>query len=277
MLAKTKGMILKQRGIGENDRMLTVLTSDFGVIEVSAKRAKSTKSPLSAATQLLAYSELCLFKGRQSYYILDSAECIHTFYPLRLDVVKLALAGYFCELSKTLSPSADTAWEFLRLLLNTLYLLQEGRLPDDLLKAIFELRALSAAGFMPNLVGCSECGRFEAEGLCFFPLDGILICESCGAGTPMWREDVLRIPLPPPVLSAMRHIIFSEPERMFRFQLTGTSLSRLCWVAQQYTLLHTEGNFKSLEVYQSMKLPASTDRKENFPELGEKQNKNDDT
>ena len=161
MQIKTRGIILKQRNIGENDRILTALTAELGIIEIAARGVKSVRSPLSSPSQILAYSEFCLFKGKQSYYIIDSAETVNTFYSLRLDVAKLALAVYFCDLAAYLSPGVESAPECLRLLLNTLHFLQEERQDAVLLKSIFELRILSVTGFMPDLVGCAQCGEFQ--------------------------------------------------------------------------------------------------------------------
>lgn len=249
MLHKTKGLILRERGIGENDKMVTILTADLGIIEAAARRAKSVKSPLTAASQILAYSDFCLFKGKQSYYIIDSAETLNSFYSLRYDVEKLALAGYFCELADTLSPSAETAAEFLRLLLNTLHKLEEGRLSNEQLKSIFELRSLSVGGFMPDLVGCSECGSFDKSPMLFLPLEGVLFCGGCFQRNVPSGENTIKILLPPPVLAAMRHIVYSDAERVFSFRLAGDSLKKLSRITENYTLLHTEGKYKSLEIY----------------------------
>lgn len=252
MQLKTKGIILKQRNIGENDRIVTILSAELGLIEGSARRAKSTRSPLTGATQLLTYSEFCLFKGKQNYYIIDTAETINSFYSLRLDVVKLALAGYFCELVAYLSPTTDNAEEFLRLLLNCLHFLQQEKRNQEQLKCIFELRALSLAGFMPNLVGCTECGEFEKTKMAFLPLDGVLICSECFPGSGYDREDIIKHAVQAPVLAAMRHVVFSEPERIFSFKLTGASLKQFSRITENYTLLHTEGKFKSLDIYKSL-------------------------
>ena len=249
MLQKTKGLILKARNIGENDKIVTILTGDLGVIEAAARRAKSVKSPLTAASQILCYSEFCLFKGKQSYYIIDSAETINAFYSLRCDVEKLALAGYFCELTDTLSPSAETSAEFLRLLLNTIHKLEEGKMENNLLKAIFELRALSAGGFMPDLVGCTECGEYEKKPLYFLPLEGILICGDCFRDSPYDDAGVIRNTLVPPVTAALRHIVYSDLEKLFSFRLAEESLKKLSRITENYALLHTDKKFKSLDIY----------------------------
>lgn len=252
MQQKTRGIVLKQRSIGENDRILTVLSADLGVIEVSARGVKSVRSALSAPAQILAYSELCLYRGKQSYYILDSAEIQEAFYKLRLDVVKLSLATYLCELCGYLSPGAENASDFLRLLLNTLYLLQEEKQSPAVLKSVFELRALSVGGFMPNLVGCVDCGEYEKPEMLFMPLAGVLVCSDCFPSSPYHREDVIKSAMPAPVLAAMRHIVFSESERIFSFKLASSSLYQLAQVTEGYVKLHTEGKFNSLELYHQL-------------------------
>ncbi len=254
MLIKTQGIVLKHRNIGENDRILTILTSELGIIEATARNIKSPKSSLCGAAQLLAYSDLCLFKGK-SNYIINSAESINTFYSLRLDVVKLSLAGYFCELLTYLSKFADeNATAYLKLLLNTLHFLQEDKINSDLLKSIFELRAISIGGFMPNLVCCKECATYEKEKMYFLPLEGVLICDDCLDGTSYNKESVIKYPLTNDVLSALRYIVFSEPQRLFSFKLVGISLKQLNYITEDYIFLHTEARFNSLDMYKSLKI-----------------------
>ena len=253
MQQKTKGIILKQRNIGENDRIVTILTAECGLIEATAKGVKSTRSGLSAACQILSYGEFCLYKGKGNY-IVNSAETINSFYSLRLDIVKIALASYFCELTAYLSPTIDNTNAYIKLLLNTLYLLQESKKTEAILKSIFELRALSLAGFMPNFVCCVECSVFEKELMYFLPLEGLLVCRDCYEQSSYHKETTIKFHVVPPVLSALRHIIFSQPEKMFSFNLGGDSLAQLCFIAENYTLLHTEGKFKALEMYKSLQI-----------------------
>lgn len=252
MQQKASGIILRQRNIGENDRMLTILTAGLGLIEGSARRSKATNSPLAAATQLFSYSELCLYRGRQSYYIIDTAEICEGFYGLRTDVEKMALAGYFCELTARLSPAPDSCAELLRLLLNCLAFLEKDRLDPLLIKPLYELRGLSVGGFMPNLVGCALCGEYEKAQMNFLPLEGILVCGDCYARSPYNVESTIRAGLPPAVLAAMRHIVFAEPERLFSFRLAKESLALLNQLSEAYVRLQMETDFKSLDVYHEL-------------------------
>ena len=250
MQIKTTGLVLKQRNIGENDRIITILSKEYGVIEASAKNVKTIKSSISSGVQILTYTDFCLYKGK-SQYIINCADSIDSFYDLRLDVVKLSLGAYFCELTAYLCNAGDdNAKEYLRLILNTLHFLQKENSICDLNKSIFELRSLEIAGFMPNLVSCNECGIYECENMLFFPIEGILLCGKCNEKSNLVSS--VKHPLKCDTLSSMRYIIFSDLKKLFKFNLTGISLKQLSFITGEYTKLHTDTKFKSLEIYKSL-------------------------
>ena len=85
---KTKGIILAQNNMGDNDKMVTLLTPDLGKIGCAAKGARRPKSALMAGTQFLCFGEFLIYKGVSSYSI-NSCEPIEIFYNIRLDVDKL--------------------------------------------------------------------------------------------------------------------------------------------------------------------------------------------
>lgn len=252
MQVKTNGMVLKQRNIGENDRIVTVLTEDMGLIEVCARRSRSPKNPMTAPTQVLNYSSFCLYKGKASYYNGNSAESIRSFYDLRLDVVKLSLADYFAELCAFLSPTVENCGEMLRLLLNTCHLLETDRFSMEHLRPVFELRALSVSGFMPNLVCCTECGTYETEDMLFLPLDGVLCCKACYPSSGYFLPEKLVLPVSAAVLTAMRHIVFSDAQKIYSFRLSEQSSAALYDAVRIYTAFHTETEFKPLRLFDAM-------------------------
>lgn len=266
MLLKTQGIVLKKRNIGENDKILTILSKDLGIIEASARGAKRMKSPLQSASQELCYAEFCLYQGKNRYSV-NSATPIALFYDLRLDVVKLSMAVYFCDLMAFLFPFTEgeileknlghRAWEYLRFLLNTLSFLEKGKRDPELLKSIYELRLLSLSGFMPDLVCCQCCQAYEKEEMYFFPYEAQLVCGDClkdsGENSLDGTEQV-KFSVPSAVLHAMRHIIYSDEDRVFSFNLSGKALEQLNFITENYTLIHTDTRFKSLEFYNQMKL-----------------------
>lgn len=232
MQVKTEGLIIKEQTVGESDRLLTVLTRDRGVLKAFARRAKSLKDSKNCATGLLCYSRLSIFSGRDKY-IIDDASPIEVFFGLRKDIGDLSLAQYFCELSGVLVPEETDSAEYLRLVLNSLSFLSKQTKQRELIKAVTELRIISLAGYMPDLVVCRGCHCYESDDWAFFPRSGIIMCRDCLSIEPN-SEPYLSIS--GGVLTAMRHIIFSDFEKIYSFALPQEALERLGRATEEYVL-----------------------------------------
>ena len=126
MKFRTDGLIIKEQNIGENDRLVFALTKSNGVIRAFVKGAKNIKNQKCAATSLLSYSRLTIYKSRDSY-IIGEAQSIRIFSKLRSNVKNMCLAQYFCELALTICPREQNSDNFLSLVLNSLYLLSEEK------------------------------------------------------------------------------------------------------------------------------------------------------
>ena len=226
MTVKTKGIVLGQIPLRDPDRKLILLTPDLGLIEVIARGVGGKKSKLSASAEVLAYSEFCLFEGKGGY-IVDSADLDRNFYDLRLDLLKLSEASYFCELTRFILPDKDNAPDVLKLLLNTLWLLEKEKRSPAFLKAVYELRLLTLSGFAPDLSGCTSCGDIAVN-------------------------IHLRIEIPLPVRQAMRYICEAPEEKLFSFRLTPDSEAALGHVTEAYVLCQTGGRFKTLDFLKSI-------------------------
>ena len=88
---KVKGIILSENNMGDYDKMLTILTPNFGKISCSAKGARRPKSTLLAGTQLFCFGEYLLYQGTSTYH-MNSCEIIEMFYNIRIDLEKLKYA-----------------------------------------------------------------------------------------------------------------------------------------------------------------------------------------
>lgn len=241
MRLNTDGLVIREQNIGEADRRVTLLTRDYGLVHAFARGARRIKSNALTATQLLSYSRFSIFQGRESY-IIDEAEPIEVFFTLRGNMENLSLALYFAQLMAELAPELDDASAYLRLILNTLHLLAAGKRPPLQLKAIFELRLLSVAGYMPNLIACEACGAFESDPMFFDSAHGRLYCANC-------RPKAAHVTLPIGVVTAMRHIVFSDFDKVYRFTLPDESLRELAHISERYLLAQTQRGFQTLDFY----------------------------
>lgn len=247
MKISTDGLIIGEQNIGENDRLITVLTRKNGVIKAFVKNCRSLKSAKGSATRLLCYSRLIIYVSRDKY-IVDDAVCEEMFIKLRTDIVNMSLAQYFCELFGYLAPKETQAEEYLRLVLNALYLLSNNKRPPVVIKSAVELRIMCFSGYMPDLLCCNSCKCYESEKMYFLPHSGRIMCGDCISGV-----DEYSISIGMGVTTAMRYCIYAEFNKMFNFSLSDEGLNILEKCAEEYLLLRTEHNFKTLEFYKTIR------------------------
>ncbi|HEX3040377.1 MAG TPA: DNA repair protein RecO [Caproiciproducens sp.] len=242
MQIETEGLVILEKSVGESDRLVTVLTRREGVVRAFAQQANKVKNSKLSATQLFSYSRFAIFKGRDKY-IIDDAQPIEVFFDLRRDMERLSLAQYFCELAGALAPQESEAGDFLRLMLNSMHFLCKGTRPPLLLKAIVEMRMLSLAGYMPNLICCAGCSCYEADEMYFLPRSGVLYCGDCQRPS----EPAFR--LSRGALTGLRHTIYAEFDKLFSFNLSPQGLKELSEASEQYIISTLQRGFNTLDFY----------------------------
>lgn len=246
MRFKTKGLILRQQNIGERDKLVWVLTQSHGILRAFARGAKNIKSAKCAGTQLLSYSDLSIFEGRDSYTI-DEAVSLNQFIGLRSDIENMSLAQYFCELCLHLCPTGQEADEQLRLILNSLYLLSEHKKPPLQVKVCFEMRLISLTGYLPDLVMCADCGAYETPEMVFVPHSGKLFCAACAE-----KNGVQGVRMPTAAITALRHTVYADSEKLFSFEIKEELLPPLSLAAERYISCMTQRDYPTLQFYKSI-------------------------
>ena len=240
----TDGIVIKERPIGEKDKVITILTRTEGIIEAIARGVRNTKSRLLSGVSLFTYSDFSIYKGKTNF-IIDSAEEKTSFYGVSAALEKTALCFYFSSVCISLSPSGEESEAFLRLFLNSLYLLEKDLKDISLVKAVFELKAAEYGGFSPSLTACSVCGVYEDNKMFLNLRSGELFCDS-------HKRGMGEIPLSKKVLTAFRFVYFNEIERAFGFQLDSLSLRQFSSAAEMYLLAQTNEKFKTLDFFKSI-------------------------
>ena len=157
MYLTIKGLVLRTTAYNDNDSLLTILTAERGKMTVKARGLRRKNSPLAAPCQLLAFSEFVLFEYR-GMYTINEAHSVELFSPLRKDLEKLALGSYFSQVAEGVSQEELSNPELLPLVLNCLFALAKMNIPQEQIKAVFELRCACVSGYTPDLNGCTECG-----------------------------------------------------------------------------------------------------------------------
>ena len=248
MYLTIQAIVLRVTDYNDRDALLTVLSRNHGKLTIKARGLRRKNSPLVAPCQLLAYGEFTLFEYKGQYTI-NEAHSLELFSHLRRDLTKLSLGTYFAQVSEVISQEDLPNPELQSLLLNCLYALSKLELDESKIKAVFELRAASLAGYMPDLFGCHNCGNQNPDR--FDISEGRLECTNCRNA----ESTGLRMPVTPGVLDAMRYIISCDSRKLFSFQVSNETLETLSYVTESYLSTQLERGFSTLDFYKSLLLP----------------------
>lgn len=243
MATTTKGLVIREQTIGESDRLVTLLTADYGLIRAFVRGAKQMKNRLASSTSLFAYSDFSLYKGKDAF-VVDNATPVEVFFELRQDIERLAAAQYFAQLAYELGYEEQPEEEMLSVLLNALHLLCNSKKDIRLIKSVVELRLVSLGGYMPNILACSNCGTYESDIMYFDTLEGCIYCDNCAkAGA---------IICPKNVITAIRFICLTEPKKIYSFVLSEENLAILSSVSEKYLISRIQKRLPTLEFYKGL-------------------------
>jgi len=177
-LIKTKGLVIKEQAFKEQDKILTIFTQDEGKIQCIARGVRRQKSGLLASTQVFAYSEFVYYPGK-TFGSINQANLIDSFYPLRNDLTKMALASYLLDLINNAYDFYQKDPVILKLLLYVLYYIANGKAKSDTaMVGAFQMKLISVLGYRPRLESCMTC-QSKTE-LNYFSIDDYgLVCKNC--------------------------------------------------------------------------------------------------
>lgn len=240
-VVEATGIVTREVKYGDTSRILTVLTREFGKISVLAGGVRTNKSGMLASTQLFSYTTFNLFKGRdKSLYKINSGEVINSFSNIKNSLEAMAYASYFCEMANWIIQEEAPDENQLSLLLNTMYVLSENKLPYQFIKAVYEFRTLGIQGFTPTLDICINCDTHSE--LCYLDLTRCgAYCKTCGQaidGAVNTGEGVL---------DAIRYITTAEAKKIFAFKLGDKAMEYLSRLGEYLIEVYLEKHFKTLD------------------------------
>lgn len=218
-IVKTKGIVLAETNFSEADKMLTVLTPDLGKISCVAKGARRINNKLMPTSQVFAFSDMVLYRGKSDNYYINSAELIEPFYSLRVDYDKLECAMNCLKFVRKNIQENQSCVSILKLLLNTIYLLSVGEKETEFIKEVYELKATCLLGYTPRVTACVQCGNCDTVG--FSIKKNGMVCKKCGI------IDKSLIELKTGTMAAIRYIVNSELKKLFSFNITEEIIKEL--------------------------------------------------
>lgn len=234
------GMILSAAPIGEYDRRVVILTKERGKISAFAKGARKQNSALMGMTNPFSFGEFLLYEGRSSYNLMQ-ANISNYFMELSADFEGAYYGFYFMEFADYYTREYNDETQMLKLLYQTLRALGSDKIPRELVRCIFELKALVVNGEYPDVFRCTSCGAKD-RGCVFSAKNRGLVCEECRSLV----KDGIHIN--ESTLYALQYIVSSPIEKLYTFTVSDEVLRQLKLIMKQYIGLYVDKTFKSLEI-----------------------------
>ena len=207
---ETRGLILREVDYGESSKIFTALSAEMGKLSFIANGVRKNRSGLTSA-QLFSYNNYIINQSRGGAYSLSASDRLRSFGGIAQDIENFAYAAYFADVALNLAQEDSPEPQLLSLLLNTFYVLSEGKLTPKQAKPVFELRSMVACGFAPN----DE------------------VCEQYGAKGGL--------------LKAMRYIIQADDKKIFAFAMSDEGVDALGRITEVYLADNLGKNLKTLE------------------------------
>ncbi|MEM9806402.1 MAG: DNA repair protein RecO [Cyanobacteria bacterium P01_D01_bin.56] len=150
---KATGINLKAAPMGENDRLMTILTKEYGLLRAIAPGARKHKSRLGGRSGLFVVNELMLSKGKSLDKMIQ-AQTQQSFPGLSRDLARLTAGQYLAELvlCEASEQPQEELFELLVAHLERLETASSGAVLACLAQGTFHLLAL--AGVAPELRYC---------------------------------------------------------------------------------------------------------------------------
>lgn len=237
----TDGIVTKETKYGDSSRILTVITKNHGKISVLAGSVRRGKSGLLTATALFSHSRFTLFKsGSSSLYKLNEGELVNSFSTLRESLEKMAFASYLCEVTNSIVQEDAEDTEQFNLLLRCLYLLSKDDVNYEKIKAVFEFRALTISGMLPNLSCCGKCGSVS-DISAINPYDGSVCCRNCLSDSPS------SFLINNSILAAISYISVADEKKIFSFNMSDNAIKYLSELGEKCVGILLDKKFKTLD------------------------------
>jgi DNA repair protein RecO (recombination protein O) len=182
----TDAIVLSRFDLGEADRVLTLITPDYGKLKAIAKGIRRPASRLGGSLEPFAELTVVLARGR-TFDVVTEVHVGHAWLALRDRLESAATAWYLAELADRSLEERHAAQPLYDLLHRAYELLDAGMAPGRVARW-YEMHLADELGQRPEVDRCVECDRMleATEAFRWVPPLGGVVCGRC-PGPPAGR------------------------------------------------------------------------------------------
>ncbi len=230
------GMVLTAMPVGDYDKRITILTKERGKITAFARGSRRPNSQLIAGSNPFSFGEFELYEGK-SAYTLTKVSIKNYFRELTQDLDAVYTGFYFLEFCEYFCQENNDEKEMLKLLYQSLRALESPAYKKELVRSIFELKAMTINGEGPSLYSCIHCHSKENLHI-FSARRGGIFCDNCGKVIKGRRilDDTLY---------TMQYIVASNISKLYSFAVSDAVLDELKSIMKEYIAIYVHHTFNS--------------------------------
>ena len=190
---QTRALLLRSIDYRDSDRIVTLLTEDYGKLSALARGARKSQRRFGGALQPYVLMHACFRPGRGELAHLEHVSVDRSFHRILRSLGAIGAAGAALAVIRERVPDHehepavfDAAVRFLAAL--------DGGAPAEEALLWLQIRVLALLGFAPTLDRCIHCGK-TPEPRHSASLDaqrGGIVCRSCGGGRLVLSSAALR-------------------------------------------------------------------------------------
>ncbi|WP_418888827.1 DNA repair protein RecO [Paeniglutamicibacter quisquiliarum] len=235
---RTRGIVLRTHKLGEADRIITLLSPEFGIVRAVAKGVRRTSSKMGATLEPFMEVDAQIVAGRSLHTIIQ-AQLRHPYgQALVADYSAYTAGAAMLETAERLTDAdAESIAPQYRLLHGALAALARGGHEPGTVLDSYLLRALATAGWAPSFTHCVRCGAVGPHQAINVPLGGV-VCHDCRPAGSM---------SPPPATVALLAALL-DGEWATIDAADGATRAQAAAVVANYLQWHLERAVKSLKL-----------------------------
>lgn len=211
---RVTGMVLLAAPVGEYDKRNVILTKERGKITAFARGARRQNSMLLAATSPFAFGVFTVYEGRNAYTLVK-ADISNYFMEVKSDFLAACYGCYFMEVAEYYTRENLDGSAVLNLLYASLRALTKDNLDNELIRCIFEMKAMVLNGEYPHDI-VNDSSLLESTRY------------------------------------ALAYVIQAPIQKLYTFTLTPEVFTQFRKVQDDFNRRYIDRKFKSLEILKTM-------------------------
>lgn len=223
-LIKIEGIIINKQNLNDSDRILKIVTSTFGKVNVLIKGISKSKRRDKTAADVLSYSQLVVYK-KDFNLVASSIELIESYENIRTDMEKLELVLYLFSILNSLLNDYERNSSLFQLICKSLnYINREKEKYKYLTLVVF---------FVDKLIS-KEGISFQIQNGKNFSIENSYLGENIYRDTITLSEEELKI-----ICSIRNH----QTKKLLKNPVDIKSLLSILKIYEKYLNYHLETNF----------------------------------